>query len=103
MAKPTRERVAMTHPAGRPTVLVSPTRAATLRERGYTNSSGEITSAGVTQPARLERAVLIERAKAVGVPAKGTNEALLAAVVTAEGRGAPDGAGTGDDAGDGGA
>lgn len=86
MAKPaTRERVAMTHPHGKPTVLVSPARAVALRERGYTSAAaGTITTADGEQPAKLDRKALGVRAKGLGVPVKGTNEELLAAITAAE-------------------
>jgi hypothetical protein len=76
--KPEREQVALVHPSGSFTVLVSPARAVTLRTRGYKNSTAS------DAPAQPTRAELNARAKAAGIPAKGTNEELLAAVVTAE-------------------
>jgi ribosomal protein L32E len=76
--KPERERVAVVHPSGKYTVLVSPARAETLiKRRGWARSTS-------SDAPKLDRAELATRAKAVGVPVKGTNEALLAAVVAAE-------------------
>lgn len=78
MARAKGERVAMVHPTGRFTVHVSESRATTLAGRGYTRHT-ETTESG-----SIDRRALVERAKAVGVPAKGTNEALLSAVEAAE-------------------
>lgn len=75
---PERDTVAMVHPSGTFTVLVSPARALKLRERGYT------TSKAADAPSTPKRPELVERAKAVGIPAKGTNDELLAAIVAAE-------------------
>jgi hypothetical protein len=79
--KTPRERVAMTSPTGRFTVFVSTSRAAALAGRGYTP-----TTTAATEPAAPTRAELSERAKALGVPVKGTNAALAEAIAAAEAR-----------------
>jgi hypothetical protein len=82
--KAPRERVALTHPTGKFSVLVSANRAAQLIGRGYKpHAAGTTTTAGtpVSIPNRNELTI---RAKAAGVPVKGTNADLLAAIVAAE-------------------
>jgi hypothetical protein len=77
--KPARERVALTSPTGKYTVFVSPSRATTLRGRGFTDAIP-----AASAPAAPTRAELSERAKALGVPVKGTNAALAQAIAAAE-------------------
>lgn len=78
-----RERVRVTHPTGRFTVLVSPSRAAVLAGRGYTLPS-EAAAATSAAPGGANRAALIARAKELGIPAVGTNVALTEAIKAAE-------------------
>jgi hypothetical protein len=77
-----RERVALTSPTGLFTVFVSPGRAQALRARGYreAKSPPQATPKGTT-PKRPE---LNARARALGIPAVGTNAALAAAIAAAE-------------------
>lgn len=75
----TEGRVTLQHPTGRFTVHVLPKRATALVSRGY-----RATEAASDEPTPLKRADLIARAKELGVPATGTNEALAAAIADAE-------------------
>lgn len=78
-----RERVNVTHPSGAFSVQVSPARAAVLAGRGY-SLPGEAAAAAKSAPGGADRAALIARAKALGIPASGTNAALLANVEAGE-------------------
>ncbi len=81
------ERVAMRHPGGF-VVNVSPGRADKLAGRGYTRLDSSAPAAdGTPAPAGIDRKALIERAKALGIPASGKNADLLAAVEAAEAAG----------------
>lgn len=94
MPKAPRERVAVTHPHGRPTVLVSPSRAEALLKRGYTPGEAPRRTRAADEPA-LNRRDLNARAKELGIPATGKNEELAAATAAAEAA-----AGNGDDGDD---
>lgn len=96
MATAPRERVALRDPKDKFTVLVSPSRAERLIARGYRVPKGATTAPAASAPevGRVpDRATLTLRAKAVGVPVKGTNVALLAAITQAEAEAAAGGEG----------
>lgn len=62
--KAPRERVALRHPSGKFTVLVSPSRAAALAARGYQPLEP---APAPDRPQGVDRKALMARAKALGI------------------------------------
>lgn len=76
-------KVTLTHPSGKFTVTVKARRADALVERGYTREGGS--KASSDSSGLSARNALVARAKELGVPAKGSNAELAAAIEAAGG------------------
>lgn len=81
MAKAAASRVTLSHPSGKFEVNVSARRAVVLEGRGYTRADSTKTDSvgGLST-----RNALVARAKELGIPAKGNNTELAAAIEDAE-------------------